>query len=212
MNQMIDLSNNIQANEWIHSVDFGLKFATYDFNHQQLTSVFRRSIHTSLVNKSHQERLSIIEGWLKTSDANNDSTAIGSFFPKTEETVIIENAYWKVLVPAAPLSQYESLIVPKLPCKQLTSLSFAQRTSLSALLGRLAIRYENLLMTSLDCEISWHRVDDADVGLFARYNPTNNKRVEAPVTDTNYQAKTQRKFANQLHLLSDIHFEDVFGA
>ena len=213
MSEMIDLSNNIQANQWIHSADFGLGSETIRFNSQQVSDSCQTFSHTSFVKMTHQERLSTINAWVKTPEANSHSIMSDQLFPNTVKQVVVENAYWKVMVPTTMETQYETLIFPKKPCKHLSDLSYAQRTSLAALLNRLAVRYDNLLMTSLDCEISWYKASDSDVSLFARYKPTNSLMVD---TLNNFEehkrSATAQKFANQLNSLSDIHFEDVYSA
>jgi len=195
MSEMTDLSNNIEANDWIHSVSFASESDTHEF-----------VSYASIVNKTHQQRLAIINDWVAASETFSHK----HFCPNTVNQIVIENAYWKVEVPTSADSQYESVILPKIQCKKLSVLSYAQRTSLAALLGRLATRYDNLLMTSLDFEICWCQTSGSDVGLFARYKPTNIKRVEAPIFGSNKnQQLTAQKLASRLNSLSDIHFEDV---
>jgi UDPglucose--hexose-1-phosphate uridylyltransferase len=64
------------------------------------------------------------------------------------ERVILETAHWAAIVPFWAAHPFETLLVPKRAIQRLTDLSEPERASLSQILKRLLVKYDNLFRTS----------------------------------------------------------------
>ncbi len=73
------------------------------------------------------------------------------------ERVIFETVHWVAMVPFWAAHPFETLLVPKRPIQRLTDLSEPERASLSQILKRLLVKYDNLFHTSFPYSMGWHQ-------------------------------------------------------
>src|SRR5437899_1617804 len=78
--------------------------------------------------------------------------------------VVLQNEHWLVAVPFWAVWPFETLLLPKRHVLRLPELSAAERDSLSDILRRLLVRYDNLFEISFPYSMGWHGAptDDGD--------------------------------------------------
>ncbi len=72
------------------------------------------------------------------------------------ERIVVEEEHWLALVPYWALWPFETMVVPKRSVERLDQLQAVERRSLSVLLKRLLVRYDNLFATSFPYSMGWH--------------------------------------------------------
>jgi UDPglucose--hexose-1-phosphate uridylyltransferase len=75
---------------------------------------------------------------------------------KNQERTVVENNDWIAVVPYWAAWPFETLLLPKFACQQITQLNEPQRHSLAAALKELTTRYDNLFETSFPYSMGWH--------------------------------------------------------
>jgi UDPglucose--hexose-1-phosphate uridylyltransferase len=73
-----------------------------------------------------------------------------------KERLILENENWMWIVPYWAVWPYETLLLPRRHVLRLQGLNDVERDSLSDILKRLLIRYDNLFNTSFPYTMGWH--------------------------------------------------------
>jgi UDPglucose--hexose-1-phosphate uridylyltransferase len=78
--------------------------------------------------------------------------------------VVLQNEHWVVAVPFWAVWPFETLLLPKRNVLRLPDLSEAERDSLSDILRRLLVKYDNLFEISFPYSMGWHGAptDDGD--------------------------------------------------
>lgn len=75
---------------------------------------------------------------------------------RSGERIVVENEDWLVVVPYWALWPFETLLLPRRHILRLPDLSDSERHSLSAILKRLLIKYDNLFEVSFPYSMGWH--------------------------------------------------------
>lgn len=73
-----------------------------------------------------------------------------------KERTVVENKDWIAVVPYWAAWPFETLLLPKFPCQQITQLNTEQRETLAKALKELTTRYDNLFETSFPYSMGWH--------------------------------------------------------
>lgn len=73
-----------------------------------------------------------------------------------KERTVVENNDWIAVVPYWAAWPFETLLLPKFSCQQITQLNATQRQSLAQALKELTTRYDNLFETSFPYSMGWH--------------------------------------------------------
>ena len=228
MIEMLDLSSNIHANDWVHSEEIGSLLKSHS---DELYGVLEKdkcghNQYTSLADLSHDERLSLINSWhIQTKDrpisVKDTLSVIGlcqpsTNIPQTIDTVIVENKYWKVVVPKRAVAQYETLILPTQHCNFGQKSNYIEKTALAKILAKLATRFDNLMMMSTGCEINWHGINNAAGSSYASYRPVTDPDVKETAQSRHLHMNKRylepEEVAAKLRDISDLHFKDIFAA
>lgn len=136
-----------------------------------------------------------------------------------EERVILQNAHWAVVVPFWAAHPFETLLLPKRAVQRLPDLSELETRSLSDILKRLLVRYDNLFHTSFPYSMGWHQAPFAMKGiehwqLHAHFYPPllRSATVRKFIVGFELLAELQRDFtpeqaADALRSQSEIHYK-----
>jgi len=73
-----------------------------------------------------------------------------------EERIVVANDHWLVIVPFWAIWPFETLLLPRFPVQSLPDLTESERNSLTRILKRLLIRYDNLFEVSFPYSMGWH--------------------------------------------------------
>lgn len=73
-----------------------------------------------------------------------------------QDRVVVENGDWVVVVPFWALWPFEVLLLPKWKVERMDQLTNAQRDSLSDILKKMTIKYDNLFEVSFPYSMGWH--------------------------------------------------------
>ncbi len=113
------------------------------------------------------------------------------------ERVILETAHWAAIVPFWAAYPFETMLVPKRAIQRLTDLSEPERTSLSQILKRLLVKYDNLFHTSFPYSMGWHQ---APFGA----GDVSHWQLHAHFYPPLLRSATVRKFIVGFELLSEL--------
>jgi UDPglucose--hexose-1-phosphate uridylyltransferase len=75
---------------------------------------------------------------------------------KNGERTVIENEHWLVVVPYWATWPFETLLLPKRHISHLPEMGTKERSSLSVILKKLLVNYDNLFETSFPYSMGWH--------------------------------------------------------
>lgn len=75
---------------------------------------------------------------------------------KNKERTIFENNDWIAVVPYWAAWPFETLLLPKFSCQQITQLAEEQQLTLAEAIKNVTIRYDNLFETSFPYSMGWH--------------------------------------------------------
>ncbi len=135
-----------------------------------------------------------------------------------KERIVVETAYFLVVVPFWASWPFETLLLPKFPVKSLLDLNTGQIRDLAQCLKKITSKYDNLFETSFPYSMGFH---------FAPFNKKNNShwQLHAHFYPPLLRSATVRKFmvgyemlaesqrdltpeqaADRLYQLSDIHY------
>jgi UDPglucose--hexose-1-phosphate uridylyltransferase len=81
-----------------------------------------------------------------------------------KERVVVEDEYWLAVVPFWAIWPFETLLMPRRHVLCLTDLTEGERDSLSRVLKRLLIRYDNLFGVSFPYSMGWHGAPTGPAG------------------------------------------------
>jgi hypothetical protein len=190
--------------------------------------------YNSLAELSQKQRMNLICDWQNANLANSrgllsgygtsvltqflqfrGDTSLFSIGAQEKET-IIENAHWKVIAAENPDTPLETLVIAKSNKLSMENLSYSQRSALATILSKLATRYDNLLMESLGCEITWHvQKPNSDTPcMYATYKPLLDTLKAANQNyrrnNARFHAMSGKEITQLLKNLSDIHYSDIF--
>nr|WP_136250034.1 hypothetical protein [Ningiella ruwaisensis] len=177
------------------------------------------STKETLVELSHEQRLSFIDLWLRNAkekqhmrntlvtEGSEFNLCIGSLdayanASSTKSHVVLANSEWEVVCPSHAFVGHQTFIRPKQDISLLPQCSVKQRNTLEQLLVKLATRYDNLFMTTLGCKLKWN-VDRSSGRYVATYEPLG-------IGKNMLMWSNHERFIQQLTNLSDIHFRDIF--
>ena len=73
-----------------------------------------------------------------------------------KERIVVETQYWLVVVPYWAAWPFETLLLPKMPVKNLLDLNEAQARDLAVMLKKLTTKYDNLFETSFPYSMGFH--------------------------------------------------------
>ncbi|XP_032681887.1 probable galactose-1-phosphate uridylyltransferase isoform X2 [Odontomachus brunneus] len=73
-----------------------------------------------------------------------------------KDRIVIENRDWIVVVPFWAVWPYETMVLPKKQVTRMQDLSDSQQESLSVIIKRLCIKYDNLFQCSFPYSMGWH--------------------------------------------------------
>ena len=137
---------------------------------------------------------------------------------------MVENNEWLAVVPYWAIWPFEILLLPKRHVPRLPDLNTEQRKSLSAILKRLLIKYDNLFETSFPYSMGWHGAPygeqqdqtQAYWQLHAHFYPPllRSATVKKFMVGFEMLAEAQRDLtaeqaAERLRSLSDIHYKEI---
>ena len=135
--------------------------------------------------------------------------------------VVLESAYWLVVVPFWATWPFETLLLPRFPVHRLPQLGAAQRADLAAVLKRLTARYDNLFRCSFPYSMGWHGApfdgrDPAPWQLHAHFYPPLLRSATVRKFMVGYEmlAEAQRDLtpeqaAERLRALPDHHYKEA---
>lgn len=135
------------------------------------------------------------------------------------ERVILENSAWIALVPFWAAHPFETLLLPKRRVQRLTDLSDLECASLSSILKRLLVKYDNLFHTSFPYSMGWHQApfgvgDVSHWQLHAHFYPPllRSATVKKFIVGFELLGELQRDFtpeqaAEMLRAQSDVHYK-----
>lgn len=137
-----------------------------------------------------------------------------------EERVVVENSDWAAVVPYWAIWPFETLLLPRRPCRQMGELAAAERDSLAGILKRLLTLYDNLFETSFPYSMGWHGMpcsggDHAHWQLHAHFYPpllrsatVRKFMVGYEMLATPQRDLTAEQAAERLRAQSEIHYLD----
>ncbi len=139
---------------------------------------------------------------------------------KNAERTVAENGDWLALVPFWAVWPFETMILPKFAVKQMPELTDSQRNSLSEVLKRLLVKYDNLFEISFPYSMGWHGApfngeDNHHWQLHAHFYPPllRSATVRKFMVGYEMMGESQRDLtaeqaADRLRSLSDIHYRE----
>lgn len=135
------------------------------------------------------------------------------------ERVILDNAAWIALVPFWAAHPFETLLLPKRFVPRLTELTELEHESLSEILKRLLVKYDNLFQTSFPYSMGWHQApfgvgDVSHWQLHAHFYPPllRSATIKKFIVGFELLSELQRDFtpeqaAELLRAQSDVHYK-----
>lgn len=135
------------------------------------------------------------------------------------ERTVVENDDWIAVVPFWATWPFEILLMPKFHILRIPNLDNSQRDTLSDILKRLLVKYDNLFEVSFPYSMGWHGApfDNQDYSywqLHAHFYPPLLRSAAVRKFMVGYEmlAEAQRDLtaeqaANRLRNLSDVHYK-----
>lgn len=135
------------------------------------------------------------------------------------DRVVVENNDWLVVVPFWALWPFEVLLLPKYKIARMDELTDSQRDSLSDILKKMTIKYDNLFEVSFPYSMGWHGAPwgDDDPGhwqLHAHFYPPLLRSATVKKFMVGYEmlGEAQRDIsaeqaADRLRALPDTHYK-----
>jgi UDPglucose--hexose-1-phosphate uridylyltransferase len=133
---------------------------------------------------------------------------------------VIENDDWIAVVPYWASWPFETLLLPKFPCRHFHELTRTSKKHLACAIKQLTIRYDNLFETSFPYSMGWHGAPTSECSnnawqLHAHFFPPllRSATVKKFMVGYEMMAESQRDLtpeqaAEKLQQLSDIHYKE----